>query len=232
MKRCGLLTANIGDIQAVAFDIDGTLYRPRDLHVRMMFHFFRFNQFFLQYGIVRSKIHDMGVLDDFYAAQAEMLAKRIGCSVDTAKERLERIVYKGLSLLFESIPLCAHVEETFQAFHAAGLKIALMSDFPPEQKGGLWGLKKYCDVLLGTETTGALKPSPHPFRVLAEKLGVAPEHILYVGNSVKYDVVGAKNAGMKTAHFGPRWRNLLGMSCRKADISFCDYRQLRKIVLQ
>ena len=141
-----MLTANIGDIQAVAFDIDGTLYKPLDLHARMMFHFFRFNQFFLQYGIVRSKIHDMGVLDDFYAAQAEMLAKRIGCSVDAAKERLERIVYKGLSSLFESIPLCAHVEETFQAFHAAGLKIALMSDFPPEQKGGLWGLKKYCDV--------------------------------------------------------------------------------------
>ena len=220
-----MLTANIGDIQAVAFDIDGTLYKPRDLHARMMFHFFRFNHFFLQYGIVRSKIHDMGVLDDFYATQAEMLAKRIGCSVETAEARLERIVYKGLSPFFESIPLCAHVEETFQAFHAAGLKIALMSDFPPEQKGSLWGLRKYCDVLLGTETTGALKPAVHPFRVLAE-------NILYVGNSVTYDVVGAKNAGMKAAHFEPLWRNLLGISSRKADISFCDYRQLRKIVLQ
>ena len=227
-----MFTANMGDIRAVAFDIDGTLYKPRDLHARMMFHFFRFNQFFLQYGIVRSKIHDMGVLDDFYETQTEMLAKRIGCSVETAEERLERIVYKGLSPFFESVLLCAHVEEAFQAFRAAGLKIALMSDFPPEQKGNLWGLRKYCDVLLGTETTGALKPSTHPFRVLAEKLGIAPEYILYVGNSVKYDVVGAKNAGMKTAHFGPRWRNLLGMSCRKADISFCDYRQLRKIVLQ
>ena len=227
-----MLTANIGDIRAVAFDIDGTLYKPCDLHARMMFHFFRFSQFFLQYGIVRSKIHDMGVLDDFYATQAAMLAKRIGCSIETAEERLERIVYKGLSPFFESIPLCAHVEETFQAFHDAGLKIALMSDFPPEQKGSLWGLRKYCNVLLGTETCGALKPSTHPFRVLAEKLDIAPEHILYVGNSVKYDVIGAKNAGMKAAHFEPRWRNLLRMSSRKADISFCDYRQLRKIVLQ
>ena len=227
-----MFIANIGDIRAVAFDIDGTLYKPRDLHARMMFHFFRFNQFFLQYGIVRSKIHDMGVLDDFYATQAAMLAKRIGCSVETAEARLERIVYKGLSPFFESIPLCAYVEETFQALHAAGLKLALMSDFPPEQKGDLWGFRKYCDVLLGTETTGALKPSVHPFRVLAEKLGMEPEHILYVGNSVKYDVVGAKNAGMKAAHFEPRWRNLLRMSSRKADIFFCDYRQLRKIVLQ
>ena len=223
---------NIGDIRAVAFDIDGTLYKPRDLHARMMFHFFRFNQFFLHYGIVRSRIHDMGVLDDFYATQASLLAQRIGCSVETAEERLERIVYKGLAPFFESIPLCAHVEETFQAFHDAGLKIALMSDFPPEQKGNLWGLRKYCDVLLGTETAGALKPSTHPFHVLAKKLGIAPEHILYVGNSVTYDVVGAKNAGMKAAHFEPRWRNLFRMSSRKADISFCDYRQLRKIVLQ
>ncbi|MGI5092213.1 HAD family hydrolase [Treponema socranskii] len=227
-----MFTANMGDIRAVAFDIDGTLYKPRDLHARMMFHFFRFNQFFLHYGIVRSKIHDMGVLDDFYATQAEMLAKRIGCGIDAAKERLERIVYKGLSPFFESVPLCAHVEEAFQAFHDAGLKIALMSDFPPEQKGNLWGLRKYCDVLLGTETTGALKPSTHPFRVLAEKLGTAPEHILYVGNSVKYDVIGAKNAGMKAAHFEPLWRNFFRMSSRKADISFYDYRQLHKIVLQ
>ncbi|MBP3709354.1 MAG: HAD family hydrolase [Treponema sp.] len=222
----------LGEINAIGFDIDGTLYAPRYLHVRMALHFFRYNQLFLKYGFVRRDMHKLGKVDNFMEVQDALLAKRIGCSVEDARERLQRIVYHGLGKFFKSIPPRKYVHEAFKAFRDAGLKIGILSDFPPEQKGDLWGLREYCDVLLGTESTGALKPSSHPFLVMAEKLDVAPEHILYVGNSVKYDVRGAKNAGMKTALIEPRWHTLFGCTCKEADISFNTYRQLRKIVLQ
>jgi HAD superfamily hydrolase (TIGR01549 family) len=222
----------LGEIEAVGFDIDGTLYKQWRLHLLMAFHFLRYNQFFLHYGLVRNEMHHMERLENFSEVQAELLARRIHCSVQETELRLKRIVYDGLSGYFNTIPCCKYVPETFRAFHDAGLKIAVLSDFPPEQKRELWGLKKYCDVILGTEDIGALKPAVYPFNVMAEKLGVVPGHILYIGNSVKYDVYGSKNAGMKSAFFEPFWRRLFHLPLREADISFNDYRQLQKIVLQ
>jgi len=222
----------LGEIEAVGFDIDGTLYKQWKLHVRMVFHFLRYNQFFMHYGLVRNDMHRQDRLENFFRVQSELLAARIHATPEETERRLRRIVYDGLKVHFKTIPCCKYVPETFAAFHDAGLKIALLSDFPPEQKGELWGLKKYCDVILGTEDIGALKPSAYPFNVMAEKLGVPPGHVLYVGNSIKYDVAGAKNAGMKAAFFEPLWRKIFRCPLKSADISFNDYRQLQRIVLQ
>ena len=109
-----------------------------------------------------------------------------------------------------------------------GYKIGILSDFPPEQKGEIWGIKKICDVVLGAEDAGALKPSVIPFNKLAENLGIPSENILYVGNSHKYDVMGAKKAGMKAT-----WIQTPGFfkkrSSKIADISFFHYNQLEKV---
>jgi FMN phosphatase YigB (HAD superfamily) len=62
---------------------------------------------------------------------------------------------------------------------------------------------------------------------LAHELGCAPEQILYVGNSTRYDVFGAQRAGMKTALF----TNFFAAGKIRADFTFRDYRQLRNFVL-
>jgi putative hydrolase of the HAD superfamily len=57
-----------------------------------------------------------------------------------------------------------------------------------------------------------------------------PERILYVGNSVAYDIVGAKQAGLRAALVcSPLGK--LSRKARGADFAFSDYRQLRKFVL-
>lgn len=221
---------NLGEIKAVGFDIDGTLYSDFQLHVRMAFHFFRYSQFFLKYGMVRSTMHSDERFENFFDEQARRMAQKIHCTIDDAKERLERIVYRGLEKFFKNIPPRPFVVETFEAFHNAGLRLALLSDFPPEQKGELWSLPKFCDVMIGTESLGALKPSAYPFFVLAERLNIAPNEILFVGNSLKYDVAGAKKTLMKTALVAPKWK--VPFLKNKADIVFSNYRTLQKIVLQ
>ena len=47
--------------------------------------------------------------------------------------------------------------------------------------------------------TGVAKPDPRIFAAAAERLGVAPEEILHVGDDPVLDVVGARDAGLKTA---------------------------------
>jgi putative hydrolase of the HAD superfamily len=50
-----------------------------------------------------------------------------------------------------------------------------------------------------------------------------------VGNSVRYDVSGAKKAGMKAALISPWFRPK--RSAGNADFVFTDYRALREYVL-
>ncbi len=227
-----MVVKGLGEIQAVAFDIDGTLYSQWRLHVRAWQTYARHGVFFLKYGLVRSEMHRMEPLDNFHSMQAERMAAKLKCTREESESRLQEIVYGGLKKYFVNLPSYKYVNETFEKFRSAGLKLALLSDFPPEQKGAIWGVRPYCDVILGTEELGALKPAAHPFLVMAERLGVEPSRILYVGNSVKYDIRGARSAGMKTAYLLPFWRRLFRKPLKEADISFADYRQLQDIVLQ
>ena len=222
---------NLGEIKAVAFDIDGTLYRTWKLNIRIFFHFLRYNQFFLKYGIVRAKIRKIPLEGTFKEMQAKMMAEKLHCSPVEAELMLAKIVYSGLSSYFNTIKPYKGAVELIKELKEKGFKVALLSDFPPEQKGDIWGAKSFCDVILGTEEAGALKPSPLPFCKMAELLGVPAEEILYVGNSHKYDVVGAKNAGMKAAWLVQPEKGILGKKSKLAEITFWKYEQLRKFLL-
>lgn len=220
------------DIKAVAFDIDGTLYRAWKLNLRMAFHFLRHSIFFLHYGLARKDLHMIPATKHFVKIQSEFMAKRLKCTPEEADKRLDEIVYSGLKKYFPKITPCKGSIELIKDLKAAGYKIALLSDFPPEQKGDLWGVKDYCDVMLGTEAIGALKPSTVPFETLAKELQLPPENILYVGNSHKYDVVGSKNAGFKSAWFVFPTTELFGKKSNLADITFYKYSQLREILIK
>jgi putative hydrolase of the HAD superfamily len=220
------------EIKAVAFDIDGTMYPDWRLYVRIAGYFLKHFFFFTQYNKVRHQLHQTAPLADFFEYQARLLAHNMFITPEEAKDKIETICYEGLKPYFVKIKPYAQVYETVCAFKAAGLKIAILSDFPPEQKGRIWGIRSLCDVCLGSEEVGALKPSKYAFGTLAQKLNLKPEEILYVGNSIKYDVRGAKGAGMKSAYLMNLTHRIFNRPCPEADISFKTYRQLRNIVLQ
>lgn len=224
---------NLGEIEAVGFDIDGTIYAQWRIHLIALFHYLSHSMFFLHYGLVRHELHGSEQTPDFNRIQTEKMARRLHCSYEEAAERLDKIVYKGLEKYFRKIPCYKDCLETIKKFKEAGLKIALLSDFPPEQKGDIWGIKQYCDVILGTEALGALKPDPYSFKKMADLLGVAPEKILFVGNSRKYDVTGSKAAGMKSAYLlAWRYRIFKFLKVKNADVTFSKYRQLQDFVLK
>jgi putative hydrolase of the HAD superfamily len=222
----------MAEIKAVAFDIDGTLYADWRLYIRIVFYFIKHFSFFTKYNKVRHILHQSAPLADFYEYQARLLAKIMYTTPEHAKDEIEKVCYEGLKPYFVKIKPYKQVYETVCAFKSAGLKIAILSDFPPEQKGRVWGIRSLCDVCLGTEEVGALKPSPYPFGILAQQLNLKPEEILYVGNSIKYDVRGANNAKMKSAYKMNFMHRLFNRPCKEADISFKTYRQLRNNVLQ
>ena len=173
-------------------------------------------------------MHRSAATPEFIKLQAQHMAKKLKCSPEEAEARLEKIIYKGLEKYFVNIKPCQGSLEFIHKLKDKGYKLGLLSDFPPEQKGEIWGVRDLCDVVLGSEEAGALKPDPTPFLKLAERFGLPPEQILYVGNNHKYDILGAHNAGMKTAWLILPHSGWLGKKSKIADFTFWHYDQLDK----
>jgi len=227
---------------AVAFDLDGTLYPNFRLYARLLPFMVKEHRLLRAFGKARKMLRknfsmeesgehssEKKPKEDFYDIQAGILGKILGCSMEEARERAEKLIYRGWEPLFRKIRLFPHVLETLDAFRKEGIKMGLLSDFPPEIKLKNLNLSGFWDVVICSEQTGRLKPDVKPFLDLAAMMGSAPEQILYVGNSVPYDVEGSRKAGMKSAHICSRLRK--SFSSGSADFVFYDYRQLCEYVL-
>ncbi|WP_462116085.1 HAD family hydrolase [Lysobacter xanthus] len=70
------------------------------------------------------------------------------------------------------------------------------------------GLMPLFRFQLGARDHGAAKPDPGIYLAACERLGVAPAHVLHVGDDIDLDVVGAARAGLRTCWIdrrGERW---------------------------
>ena len=222
---------------AVAFDLDGTLYPNYRFYIRLLPFLLKERHLIGALGKARTAIREsykgQGVQEsldgDFYDIQARIMGEILEQPAEKVKEMTERLIYRGWEPIFKKIRLFPHVRDTLDAFRKEGIKLGLLSDFPPETKLKNLNISEYWDVVMSSEQTGRLKPDGKPFLDLAALMGMPPEKILYVGNSIPYDVEGSSRAGMKAAHIRSRWKR--ASSVKKADFSFYDYRQLCDYVL-
>lgn len=58
-------------------------------------------------------------------------------------------------------------------------------------------------AIVDSHIVGIAKPAAEIFRHALDPLGVLPEEALYVGDTVRYDVRGARAAGLQPVHFDP-----------------------------
>lgn len=191
-------------IRAVAFDIDGTLY-PNGAMYRASLPFALRNVGLLRaFARARRTIRLMRPVDDLRAEQARLVARDLRLDVSIAKTLIENRIYTEWERLLERVAPFPAVRETIERLRAAGFATAALSDFPVERKLALLGLDGLWDVAFSAEDVHYLKPNPEPFLELAARLQLDPGAILYVGNSHRYDVCGARAAGMRTAHLSRR----------------------------
>ncbi|MDR0302741.1 MAG: HAD family hydrolase [Treponema sp.] len=223
-------------IEGVAFDLDGTLYPNYRLHLKIIPAIMKELRLSIAFGRARSIIRreqeeTAAVQSDFYQYQAGIVSKIMSVPADSLKEKINRFIYKAWESPFKTIKLFKGVVETITALRKAGLKLGLLSDFPPETKLEYLGLAGVWDAVLCSESFGAIKPHPLSFKKLAAALSLPPEKILYVGNSRSYDVAGAARAGMKTAWIKSPLFPGSGLKKPLPDFSFNNYRQLSDFVL-
>jgi len=83
-----------------------------------------------------------------------------------------------------------------------GIRLGIITDAPKLQawlRLAEMKLTPFFDLVIAFEDTGRKKPSAMPFEEAVKKLGLEPGEILFVGDSLKRDVAGAKKAGMVAA---------------------------------
>jgi putative hydrolase of the HAD superfamily len=76
------------------------------------------------------------------------------------------------------------------------------TDAPAEPESDRAGVP--VGVIVDSAVVGVAKPDPAIFRIALDALGVpASDTVLYVGDSLRYDVAGAIAAGLQPVHFDP-----------------------------
>ncbi|OQY35172.1 MAG: hypothetical protein B6241_01325 [Spirochaetaceae bacterium 4572_59] len=206
-------------VKALAFDIDGTLYP----NWRMKFHSIPFlcshMNLVMNFSQVRKDIRKVEKVDHFRELQANLLSQKTGLDVAKAQDVLERIIYKKWERIFKRVRPYSGLNTALVTLRERGYKLGILSDFPVGNKLNYFRVDGHWDVTMSSEETGYLKPSPKPFLALAERLGCAPEEVLYVGNSIEYDIAGASAAGMKTIYINWKKQDL-----PSADLSITSYK--------
>jgi len=97
------------------------------------------------------------------------------------------------------------LRELFSEFY-----MAIISDidnniiFPILEKLNILNLFKHITT---SEEVGVGKPNPKIFEVALNKAGLKPENSVYIGNSLRHDVEGARKIGMDYIHFGEEVKN-------------------------
>ncbi|VUT14800.1 phosphoglycolate phosphatase [Klebsiella pasteurii] len=89
------------------------------------------------------------------------------------------------------------VADTLGALHAKGLPLALVTNKPTPFVAPILAsldIAKYFTVVIGGDDVKNKKPHPEPLLLVAEKLGLAPGELLFVGDS-RNDIQAAKAAG-------------------------------------
>ena len=93
--------------------------------------------------------------------------------------------------------LFTDVADTLGALHAKGLPLGLVTNKPTPFVAPLLealDIAKYFSVVIGGDDVQNKKPHPDPLLLVASKLGIKPEQLLFVGDS-RNDIQAAKAAG-------------------------------------
>lgn len=208
-------------VAAVVFDVDGTLYDAARMRWALVPLF-----------LARSLAHPgeavtaISVVRWYRRAHERLRGLRpdqLGDDLEEAQLRLaselsgvpREVVRRVVGDWFERAPLPAlatagrpGLADALSRLRAAGIKTAVLSDYPPLGKLQALGVATAFDCVAWAQQAaiGVLKPDPKGLQEVLRQLGVAAEQAVYVGDRPEVDAVTAASVGCRGALIGARSR--------------------------
>lgn len=221
MKR-GAIT----NIEAIVFDWGDTLVRVPGITTDPQAHFASVREFFekefISSALMGTSTWDWDVFQECYRTAALSLVRksaqtglefdfetRLGLTIQMMDiqtriddGQLGRLAQKLSKTITEH---CTLVEGALDVVCALKpyFKLGLLSNYPSSmvvrQTLKQFVDRRYFDTMVISADIGVVKPFKQSFNTVVNRLGVKPCNILFVGDDLTNDMLGAKNIGMKTA---------------------------------
>jgi 2-haloacid dehalogenase len=158
-------------------------------------------------------------------AALEMTAERAGVSL-TDRDR------EAVAAQMRQLPAHPEVDGALQRLRDAGLRLAALTNSTEQVARAQLehaGLIDAFDLVLSADTVRRLKPAPEPYRMAAERLGVAIGEVRLVAAHA-WDVAGAARAGCATA-FVARPGKVLDPLVERPEIVGADLTEVADAIL-
>jgi putative hydrolase of the HAD superfamily len=158
---------------------------------------------------------DLAAEDESAARHAYLVgyADAAGVPVDQREQALDRMreVWSGPTIDLWRRVVTGSVDG-LKRFAASGRKLGIVSNADGTIEEQL-RRSEICQIgeglgvpvlaIIDSHVVGIAKPAAEIFRHALEPLEVSPEDAAYVGDTVRYDVRGARAAGLRPVHFDP-----------------------------
>jgi putative hydrolase of the HAD superfamily len=210
------------EIEAVTFDMDGTLYNSVRLFIKLLPDILKNRRFIVEYYRIRESLRRDNFKGDIRGEVRKRLSQRLQMTESDCEFMINETIYRLFTSKIDRRLLFKGVMEFIDTLKKNNVKLGIISDFPVDEK--LMRLGLYFEpwrAIINSEDIGALKPAREPFMKAAEVLCTEPHKILHIGDREKSDVVGAKRAGFISARI-----IRIGRRRSEADIVFRDYSEL------
>lgn len=188
------------DVQAVIFDLDGTLLDRRQSFERFVRDQWQRFAHFLKAVDREQYVLTLVELDrDGYAPRDELftgMVTQFGLPSGLAETLLNdyRAGFPSACLLFPD------AAQTLSCLRASGLKLGLITNGSVRMQStklACLALSPMFDTILISDGEGISKPHCQIFHRALERLHASPAHAVYVGDHPEIDIAGAQAAGMR-----------------------------------
>ncbi len=120
------------------------------------------------------------------------------------KESLEGLLKIYYQEIYSQRKVYPEVIETLTGLQQAGVRMGIVSNttnpgFMKDYEQSLMGLDSYFEFSIYSSEVPYRKPHPSIFHLALSRLNLNPADVLFVGDHLKADVVGAQNVGMPAA---------------------------------
>ncbi len=160
------------------------------------------------------------------AAALEMVAARRGVTV-TQEEK------KAILSEMRRLPPHPETQDALERLRQAGLRLVTLTNSTAqvaEAQIGNAGLSKYFEQIFSADAVQRLKPAPEPYRMVADRLGVALGDLRLIAAHA-WDIAGALRAGCKAA-FVARPGMVLDPLAERPDAVGADLREVAEGILE
>ena len=186
-------------VEAVLFDLDGTILDSIGIYYQIIEIVFKRLEIPMP---SKDKLRDAAKNGDF---EWEQLFPR------KTQEEKDRMIKRTREIIDEIYPnlfgtharLIPNAKETLETISQKGNKMGIVTSTPRENmKVKLHplvdsGINDLLEVIIHADDVSLKKPAPDPLLECSKRLGILPEHCMYVGDA-RTDIQAGKAAGMKT----------------------------------